>query len=383
MIDSRATTRAQPEEELRFTRSTVALLLFGALIVGAVAGSLAALLVIRSLPEGTVTSTAPPRPASRPASAIKVAEQFTVAITTLDAPLGTATPTPRLQRSALGTGAVLDGDGHILTTSQVIGKYDQVQIVFYDGRAARGTMIGRPDKDTGLVVLKVSAQIPSIPRFADPDRLAMGDPVVAIGTSLSDLRRTADVGSVNLMGRKGSLGGQQLADNLIQTDARAPDGAAGGPLVDMRGDVVGFTVAASTTSSDWSLVLPAETARGIARRLTSINAAPGASLGITHVNITPQLAKLRGLSQQSGALVLAVLPKSPAHKVLRRGDIIISLDGKVVNEQHTLESRLAAYRPGQKVRLQVVRKDNLPRFTLRLVRKPAPGDGENPTEATP
>lgn len=382
MIDSRATRGDSSREELRFTRSTVALLLLGALLVGALAGAASAFLVLRAKPT-TVNTTPAAADRELATSAIQVADRFTVAITLRGVTPGPGTPTARARQSSLGTGIILDAEGHILTTSQVLSGYEQVQVIFYDGRPALASLLGI-DQETGLAVLRVTTTIPDEPVFFSVSKLKVGEQVVAVGTRLSDNKRTADVGTIATLGFQAELGGD-LMDNLIQTDASAPDGATGGPLVNLRGEVVGLTVQPARQPGGWSLALPSDTFRGIARRVATGETDTRASLGIiTYETITPEEVKPKNLTQ-TGALVGVVLPKSPAAKAgLHTGDLIISVDGVALDETNTLGSVLATYQPGRSVKLQYVRNKKILRTNpILLVRKPASQATPTPGAVTP
>ncbi|ACZ42350.1 PDZ/DHR/GLGF domain protein [Thermobaculum terrenum ATCC BAA-798] len=368
MVELRETDAEEQENsdkrQPRFTYVSIILLLIGALVFGALAGGMAGFALSR---RGYPTTTSgQPLSQMNPADVVKSSEPYMVTITT-----PTSTEQGRGQRTLLGNGVVMNLDGYILTTSQVLQRYDQVQVVFYDGRSARGVLVAAPDQDTGLAVVKVSVPVPKEPVFADPNSIETGTQVIALGISRNGAGVTADMGIIGSIGFQNNIGGAQMADNLIWTDAKAPEVALGGPVVNLAGEIIGITVAVDNRG--WSLVLPANTARNIAQRLLKTGAGPRASLGIYYVTVTPQLAQLRGLDQ-SGALITAVLPDSPADRAgLKPGDLIISLDGKVVNEKQTLESLLAAKRPGETVHLQVIRKGTVNRYTVLLARKPAPG----------
>jgi S1-C subfamily serine protease len=386
MIETKRTSSNPPPApgpELAFTRTAVALLLLGALVAGALAGAFGSLALGRLLQRPQVI-TAASAGAADPAGIAEKAEPVTVAITMRGVkPVGNA-PANSPMRSALGTGFVLNLDGYILTTSQV-AKADRLQVVFDDGRTAVAQLVGEPDKATGLAVLKVSAPVPVPPAFGKVSRLRIGETLVSMGTSLRGFTRVVGVGHVAALGQKADLGGHQLVDNLIWTDSAAPEGAAGGPVLNNSGQVIGVMVAPSAQPGGRSLVLPAETAQGVANRIIKGGSASQASLGIMPITITREIAESRNLSQQSGTLVNAVFRNTPAAKKLRPGDIITSVDGKSLNESRTLDSLLVAHRPGEKVNLVVVRGEaqNVVRVEVPLIAKRAPVATPSPTEPAP
>ncbi len=381
MIENRNRNTNPLDRDLSFTRTAVALLLIGSLLLGMVGGAGATLLLNR-LVERTEVIAANAGGSADLMEAVEQAEPITVAITMLGVKPDPQETARSPKRSALGTGFVMDLEGHILTTSDV-AKADRLQIVFSDGRAAVATLVGEPDKVTKVAVLRISTTAAEPPVFGRVARLRPGESLISMGTSLRTLSRTVDVGSVAALGHTADLGGKQEVDSLIQTDAVAPEGSAGGPVLNSRGEVVGLMVAPSRQPGGWSLVLPVETAQGVARRIIAGGSTSQASLGIQPITITPEIAKLQGLTQTSGALVNAVFPNSPAAKKLKPRDIIISVDGKVLSEQRTLDSVLVAYRPGNKVNLQVVRNGLVRKVTILLVADPAPGATPSPSDTTP
>lgn len=382
MIDNRPSGRSPRDGDPAFTRTAVALLLLGSLMVGALSGALSTLAVSRMLQRPQAIGAGAPAGAD-PAGAVEEASSATVAIAPRGLEPSDSPPSGGANRSALGTGFVLDDQGHILTTGAV-AKGDRLQVVFADGRSAIATLVGVPDRSTGVTVLKVSATVPDPPRFARLSQLKLGDSLISLGTALEGFGRTADVGYVVALRHASRLAGRQEVDNLVQTDALAPEGAAGGPVVNARGEVVGIMAAPAAEAGGWSLVLPAETSRGVARRIIGGGSDSEASLGVQPVNITPEIAEAQNLSQKSGALVNAVFPGSPAARRLKKGDIITAVDGKALDERRTLDSILVEYRAGDKVNLQVVRNGLVSRVSVRLVRKPAPAATPSPAgEPTP
>ncbi|MDQ3855367.1 MAG: S1C family serine protease [Chloroflexota bacterium] len=387
MIDTTptSTSSAPPSDQIHFTRVSVALLLLGALLVGAVAGALVALLVVHMSPQRSPLPTTTENAGASSRTIIQAAERYTVAITTRGATPGDSTPVSGPRAGGLGTGVVLDLDGYIVTSSDVIkGQPDQLQVVFSGGTTAPAAVVGT-DSDTGIAILRASTgDIPDAPTFAKSSRLAPGDEVVALGRNLSDLQRTVDLGTVNALGIKATIvHRQQPVDNLIEIDAYPPGAAVGGPVVSMRGELIGIMLTSPQPDRPWSYVLPASTARDIAKRVKSAGSGSGASLGISYVIITPEFARQRELDQRSGAYVQFVRKNGPTAHVLRPGDIITSINGKAVNERDTIESLLTGFRPGQTVRFQYLRDRTVVNGKAVLGPKPPPGTTPEATEVIP
>lgn len=357
--------RPNDKDQIRLTPVSLALLLLGALVAGAVGGLLAYYSVMVH-PTSQPAASAPPTPvrSGNISTAIQNGSPMAVAIT--------APESNSSARLLLGSGVILDTNGYILTTRSVLRDYDKVDAVFYDGRSAPATIAG-VDSGSGLALLKVSLNIAQGPTFGNPSKIQIGDQVIVLGSSSTDLQRTVGQGIVSSTGYSAvTNNSQDTADNLIETDAQAPDGGIGGPLLDTNGNIIGITTS-YTKGNTWTLALPINTARDIAQKLIKTGAGPTASLGIWYQTVTPQLAELKKLDQQSGALIIAIAPHSPASVAgLRPDDLIIAMDGKVINDKQTFESLLSAHRPGQKVKLEVVRNSQIINVVAKLSRKPLP-----------
>lgn len=371
MIDgtrANITPSSRASEQIPFTRTAALLLLLAALLAGGLTGGTVGYLVGRLQDRAIVVPSAAAGGNSATADAVRDAGAFTVGIMKHGSP------------TVLGTGLVLDRNGYILTTSAVAAG-DRFDVVLGNGRKAIATLENRDTEATGLAVLKVSAQVQTPRRSARAPRLRPGDTLISLGTGGSDVARTVGVGSVGSLGYTASVGGREPVDNLIRTDALAPEGAIGGPVLNATGEVVGLLVVPATQPGGWSLVLPIETARGVATSIIRGGATSQASLGINAIRITPEIAEERGLDVQSGALVNVVYPGSPATRKLRRGDIITAFNGKDLDERRTLESQLATRHPGETVALQVVTAGGATRrVSVRLVQKSAPPTTPAPTE---
>lgn len=381
MIDSRITTsKPRAGEELRFTRTTVILLLLGAMVMGAAAGAVAASLLLRAGPR-EITQAPSRNTGVSYTSAIQTASVITVSISKLQGPTNLATPAAVQPRAAIGSGIVLDSAGHILTTTGVVGGLQSVLVTFSDGRTARGNIVGKPDAQTGIAVFKVSATVPGEPTFAR--KFQEGDPVIAIGTSLRNMDPTVDVGVISALGHQDIVKGGRDLDNLILTDAGAPEGGEGGPLVDARGEIVGITLAGATSRDGWSIVLPAVTVQEVGARLVRTGGGATASLGALWTNLSAQRAQQYGLSQ-AGALITVVFPASPAQKAgLAPGDLVTSLNGEVITEQKTLGSLLVGKSPNKQVLIRYIRRGKLLQGKALLTAKQPTPPTPAPAPSTP
>ena len=266
----------------------------------------------------------------------------------------------------VGTGVVLDADGHILTNNHVVAAAaggGTILVRFSDGRTARATIVGR-DPVSDLAVIKVSGVRELRPAQLGSSRaLAVGDPVIAFGSPLG-LSGTVTSGIVSALNRPVRTGGgdggggdrTSTVLDAIQTDAAINPGNSGGPLVNARGEVVGINSAIATLggpggasgSIGLGFAIPIDQAKPIAEELIRTGRASHAWLG---VQVGDQGGSLGG-----GALLAAVSPGGPAAKAgLREGDVVTAVDDRPIADADGLIAATRSHRPGDEVRLQVQR----------------------------
>ena len=301
--------------------------------------------------------------------------------------------------NAGGTGFVIDRDGRVLTTHQLVGAARSVHVRFGDDRTVPATVVGT-DPRHDLALLRVDPDaVPLRPlELGDSGALRVGDPVLAIGNPFG-LERTLTTGVVSALHRQLPGPSDFAISRVIQTDAPIDPGSAGGPLLDAAGRVVGVAtrVAADAAGGGAGLgfAVPIDTVKRLLPELERTGGVSHAYLGITGVTIDAALAPLR-LRARRGVLVQAVHAGSPAAKAGIRGgtvesevaarrlqlggDIITALDGEAIGSIEELIERIADRKPGDVVRLGIVRKGTARRVTVRLGRAPAqaPVDPRSP-----
>jgi S1-C subfamily serine protease len=285
-----------------------------------------------------------------------------------------------------GTAFCIDGEGHLLTNQHVVGDADTVRVRFGENRGANARVLGRDPSDD-LALLKVDpavARLDPLP-LGNSSNARVGDQVVAIGNPYG-LQRTLATGVVAAVGRQlQSPNGFTIGD-VIQTDAAIAPGSSGGPLLDAAGRVIG--IAASATGGGGAgigFAVPIDTAKQRLRELKETGTVAHAYLGVSAVTIDDRLETAQ-LRSKAGVLVQTVAPGSPAARVglrggsiesqadgqtvLLGGDVITSLDGVTIRSAEQLTDAVDALRPGQPVRLGVLRgKQSL---QLRLTLGTAP-----------
>lgn len=259
-------------------------------------------------------------------------------------------------RLAAGSGFIFSSDGYVMTNSHVVSGASDIAVTLRDGRMVSAGRIG-DDPDTDLAVLKISGESLVSARFAEPDRLKVGQLVIAIGNPLG-FEATVTAGVVSALGRSLRAKTGRLIDNIIQTDAALNPGNSGGPLVNSRGEVVGVNTAIIQGAQGICFAIPVSTALFVAERLIRDGRIRRAALGIggQDVPIPERLARFYRLSGKRGILVIAVEPESPADAAgLQEGDLIVAYDGQTIEKVDDLHKRLVDGTIGRMATVTILR----------------------------
>ncbi|MDP9199393.1 MAG: trypsin-like peptidase domain-containing protein [Pseudomonadota bacterium] len=259
----------------------------------------------------------------------------------------------RVERS-LGSGVIYDGKGHVVTNFHVIERAAQINVQLRDGREASAALVG-VDRDTDLAVLRIElGNLPVMP-IGRSDRLRVGDPVLAIGNPLG-LQHTVTQGIISATGR-GRLGVATF-ENFIQTDAAINFGNSGGALVDGTGRLVGLnSVIAGRQAGIEGIgfAIPVDLVRGVVDAILRDGRVVRGWIGVVPGDLNPSDAAQFGLPE-GAVLVRAVYPNSPAAaQGVARGDFITEVNGTAVRGAQDLLARVAMLKPGQGVRLGLLR----------------------------
>jgi serine protease Do len=258
---------------------------------------------------------------------------------------------PRKERS-LGSGFIISPDGYILTNEHVVDGADEIKVRLDDGRSFTAVVKGQDQKlDIALLKIDAGGDLP-VARLGDSDALQVGEWVMAIGNPFG-LSETVTVGIVSAKGR---VIGAGPYDNFIQTDASINPGNSGGPLFDSQGRVVGINSAIVSGGQGIGFAIPINAVKAILPQLKKTGHVVRGWLGVTIQPMTPQLAESFGLKEAKGALVSEVVKDSPAERAgIRRGDIIVSLQGKEVENVSDLPRLVAAIPVGDKINIGLLR----------------------------
>jgi serine protease Do len=267
---------------------------------------------------------------------------------------GDQAPRDFKQRS-LGTGFIIDKQGFILTNNHVVEQTDEIKVTLSDKREFDAKIIGR-DSKTDLALIRIESDHPLTPLpLGDSDKLEVGDWVIAIGNPFG-LGHTVTAGIVSAKYRQIGAGAY---DNFIQTDASINPGNSGGPLLNTAGEVVGVNTAILSQSGGSvgiGFAIPINMAKDLLPQLKKGKVVRG-WLGVMIQEITPELKEKLDLKEEKGALVGDVVAEGPADKAgIKRGDVIVSFDGKEISEANDLPFIVGSTPVGKTVTVEVIRK---------------------------
>lgn len=278
-------------------------------------------------------------------------------------------PEREFQRKGLGSGFIVSEDGYIVTNNHVISRAEDVQVILHDGSKHTAEVVGQ-DAKTDLAVLKITPGEKLKPViFGDSARLRIGDWVMAIGNPFG-LGYTVTVGIVSAKGRSLGMGAY---DDFIQTDASLNPGNSGGPLFNLRGEVVGVNTAIAARGQGIGFSIPANMAREVISQLSEKGSVTRGWLGVTIQPVTEEIAENLGLESTDGALVSDVSPLSPAEKGgLKRGDVIVEFNATPVKESRDLSRLVGMAVPETSSELGIVRDGK--RRNISVVLGEMPGE---------
>jgi len=266
-----------------------------------------------------------------------------------------------------GSGVIISKDGYILTNNHVVEGAKEVTVTFANQQEYKARVVGR-DPKTDLAVLKVKSKesFPAV-TMGDSDQLKVGDWVVAIGNPFG-LNNTVTSGIVSAKGR---VIGAGPYDDFIQTDASINPGNSGGPLINMKGELVGINTAILPNGQGIGFAIPVNTAKPLVPQLISTGEVARSYLGVNIQSITPELAKALKLRDRKGALVADVVSGGPADQGgIKRGDVIIAYNGKVVEDSHHLPALVAATPVTQEATVTILRNGQEQKLSMKVGQLP-------------
>jgi len=287
-----------------------------------------------------------------------------------------------IPESGVGSGVIYDSRGWILTNRHVVEGSGRLTVELNDGRQFSGEVYG-VDTLTDLAIVKVDATGLPTASLGDSDALKVGQLVVAIGSPLGTYSNSVTSGIVSAKGRRIVTDGGQQLTNLIQTDAAINPGNSGGPLLDAAANVVGINTAIARDSAGIGFAIPIDIAKPIMDQALAGQELARPYLGIRYETIDVQIAEQRDLPVDEGALVgpggsadggqrPGVEPGGPADRAgMRDGDIIVSIDGRPIDQENPLDATLSQFAPGRTVRVDVLRDGETVTLEITLGTRPA------------
>jgi serine protease Do len=268
----------------------------------------------------------------------------------------------------VGSGFIIDASGFVLTNFHVVEGADDIIVTLSDKREFKAKVIGS-DKRSDIALVKVEAAgLPSL-AIGDPSKTRVGEWVVAIGSPFG-LDNTVTAGIVSAKAR-------DTGDYLpfIQTDVAVNPGNSGGPLINMRGEVIGINSQIYSRTGGFmgiSFAIPIDEAIRVADQLKNSGRVTRGRIGVSISEVTKEVAEALGLQKTKGALIRLVEPASPAEKAgLEAGDIVLKLDGKVIDRSSDLPRMVGNMKPGLKTTIEIWRKGAAKELPITIVQMEA------------
>lgn len=270
-------------------------------------------------------------------------------------------PRREFKQRSLGSGVIIDTEGYILTNNHVVERASTIKVKLSDEKEYDAKIVGRdPKTDIALIKIDVRQSLP-VAVLGDSNLLQVGDWVVAIGNPFG-LEHTVTAGIVSAKGR---VIGAGPYDDFIQTDASINPGNSGGPLLNLKGEVVGINTAIVSGGQGIGFAIPINVARDMLGQLKSKGKVARGWLGVVIQKVTPEIAKSFGLKESEGALVSDVMEQGPADKAgIKRGDVIVSFNGKKIKDNEALPRLVASTEIGKKAKIGVIREKKQMEFEV-------------------
>jgi serine protease Do len=264
--------------------------------------------------------------------------------------------TPRRRQTSLGSGFIIDPSGIVITNNHVIAEADEITVTLSDDTKHEAEVIGR-DQKTDIAVLKIKTDKPlTAANWGNSDKSRVGDWVIAIGNPFG-LGGTVTAGIISARQRDINAGPY---DDFLQTDASINRGNSGGPMFNLDGDVIGINTAIFSPSGGSigiGFAIPSTLAKSVVNQLQKYGRTKRGWLGVRIQTVTDEIAESLGLEDSAGALVADVTEDSPAATAgVEAGDVILTFDGRPVEEMRVLPRMVADTEIGREVKVEVWRK---------------------------
>ena len=267
-------------------------------------------------------------------------------------------PVPNSPLQALGSGVIVTSDGYIVTNNHVVQDAENITVTLNDKRVFKASVIGS-DPSTDLALLKIDATNLSFLAFGNSDEVKIGEWVLAVGNPFN-LTSTVTAGIVSAKARNiNILGSQGAIESFIQTDAAVNPGNSGGALVNTRGELIGVNAAIASGTGNYvgySFAIPVNIVKKVVEDFMKYGKIQRAYLGIYYKEIDDQFAKDKGLTTMNGIYIEDVVAGGSSDKAgLKKGDILLSMQGIPVNSKSELLEAVSQHSPGDKLNVSLMR----------------------------
>lgn len=275
-----------------------------------------------------------------------------------------------------GSGFVISSDGMIVTNKHVISdEKAEYTVLTNDGEKYDAKILAR-DSIRDFAVLKISAKNLPVIKLGDSDTIKLGQTAIAIGNALGEFRNTVSVGIVSGLSRDITASGAGIIERiegLIQTDAAINQGNSGGPLLNLKGEVIGINVAMVSGAQNIGFAIPVNQVKKSIESVKKTGRIVVPYIGVRYLMITREMAEKEKLSIENGAIVRGsedgpgVIKDSPAYKAgIRAEDIILELNGEKITSDKSLATLIQKYSVGDEVVLKILRDDKEIEIKVKL-----------------
>jgi serine protease Do len=274
------------------------------------------------------------------------------------------------QKMGLGSGVVIDKEGHILTSHHAVCQMERVTVIMNNGHVFSGNVVG-VDRGTDIAVVKIDADELILAELGDSDKLRVGQPILAMGNTMGlPGGPTVTSGVISSM-RQGLVMGQG-GMAVLQTDAPLNQNNNGGPLVSLDGMVMAINAVRSPYAGGMSFAIPINMAKSIADQIIKHGKVQRSWLGVTAYDVSPFLAYQFQLADTDGVFVAEVLPEGPAEMAgLKMGDVLLSLDDKHLGSVPDLLVALNGMKVDQEIEVKVRRNGRTEQVHVTLGTRPS------------
>jgi len=272
------------------------------------------------------------------------------------------------EMKGLGSGMIIDTQGHILTNYHVAGGATKLEVTLADGSKYPAQLVGGdPKTDLAVIRIQPKEKLPYV-TFGDSDKVEVGEWVIAIGAPRA-LEKSVTQGIISAKHRRGITDPTGYQD-FLQTDAAINPGNSGGPLLNLYGEVIGVNAAIATESGGFEgigFTIPSNMAAYVAKALIAHGKVERGWLGVTIRDLTPELAKSVHVETSKGALIVDVAKGGPADKAgMKKNDVVIAYRGKEILDTSTLRNDVAETPIGTEAKITVLRNGKKEELTVKI-----------------